>query len=624
MSAVQDLVIAPVWMAIVWLVHALLVMLEWGFSVDLLGGPQARGLGSGLARVREALTAPLLPVALAAASVLAAYHGIVRRRVTYTFGNVGLMLAMMAGGLWVIANPPGTVGALARWTNETSLGALAAGSGGTTPATSQGARARRARAFRDDGRGSVVLPGVWGCCLVQGSRRALTPRRVQLDSGLPPPRSCSHRVADGRRACLPARRCPQPRSSSSHSGANLLREARTNADLFLSLPPNSPARNSISEDPSLLRAICRSSDVSSCQGNAAPQAQFRTTSGTWAPVGGLLLIAGGLSGILLIFGFLAMRLLTAATLSLLLLLLAPVAVLAPAFGERGRNLFRHWVTRLLGAVLAKLMFALLLGALFAVFAAISSLRELGWWTQWLLMSSLAWTVFVRRNQALPVPGGGESRGRVPSSRLGGIDRVRAAVNKPRALLRRARTDLRDAVEPFSDSTSQRGFSSLIAGGSSGSRGDPSRPATHDPHGQNDVRERLLSVGVTAKRAQLERVERAQTTAFVASDDRRQVELAHRASRVQAEIEREDRGAGSGQVLGRERAGRSKPDGRAIDVADTRSARRTSSASLAPLSRVQVAALTSVGGVHSADWPNGPGGRPEAVPNAEGGGVGSRG
>ena len=38
MSAVQDLIIAPVWMAIVWLVHALLVMLEWGFSIDLLGG----------------------------------------------------------------------------------------------------------------------------------------------------------------------------------------------------------------------------------------------------------------------------------------------------------------------------------------------------------------------------------------------------------------------------------------------------------------------------------------------------------------------------------------------------------------------------------------------------------
>ena len=38
----------PLWMALVWAVHALLVMLEWCFTIDLLDSSAAGGLGSGL------------------------------------------------------------------------------------------------------------------------------------------------------------------------------------------------------------------------------------------------------------------------------------------------------------------------------------------------------------------------------------------------------------------------------------------------------------------------------------------------------------------------------------------------------------------------------------------------
>ena len=64
---------------------------------------------------------------------------------------------------------------------------------------------------------------------------------------------------------------------------------------------------------------------------------------------------------LLLLGFIALRLLGAALFSLLYLLLAPAAVLAPALGESGRAAFRTWATRLLGAVVAKLMYSFLLG-----------------------------------------------------------------------------------------------------------------------------------------------------------------------------------------------------------------------------------------------------------------------
>ena len=51
------------------------------------------------------------------------------------------MVAMMLGGLWVIVNPLGTVGALGAWANEASLGTLGAVVAGT-PAASRLARWR--------------------------------------------------------------------------------------------------------------------------------------------------------------------------------------------------------------------------------------------------------------------------------------------------------------------------------------------------------------------------------------------------------------------------------------------------------------------------------------------------
>jgi hypothetical protein len=149
-SAIQGLVVAPLWMALVWTVHALLVMLEWCFTLDLLDSSAAAGVGGGLRQMQASFTEPWLVIALACASVLALYHGLIRRRVADTLGEALLMGAMMVAGLWVIADPTGTVGALGQWADQASLGTLAVATQGTpkTPG----------RALGD--RSALVLPGV--------------------------------------------------------------------------------------------------------------------------------------------------------------------------------------------------------------------------------------------------------------------------------------------------------------------------------------------------------------------------------------------------------------------------------------------------------------------------------
>ena len=125
LSAVQNLLLTPLWMAVVWAVHALIVMLQWAFTIDLLDGPAGGGLGRGLRQAQTALTFPWLALALSVASVLALYNGIVRRRVSDTLGQLLLSAAMVLGGMWVIADPAGTVGSLAMLANQTSLATLA-------------------------------------------------------------------------------------------------------------------------------------------------------------------------------------------------------------------------------------------------------------------------------------------------------------------------------------------------------------------------------------------------------------------------------------------------------------------------------------------------------------------
>ena len=126
LSTVQDLFVTPLWMALVWAVHALVVMLEWCFTIDLLDSSSVKsGWQRGCARRRRHSPFRGWPSVLAVGGVLCAYNGLVRRRVAESLGQALIALAMIAGGSWVMLNPAGTIGELGTWANQASLGTLA-------------------------------------------------------------------------------------------------------------------------------------------------------------------------------------------------------------------------------------------------------------------------------------------------------------------------------------------------------------------------------------------------------------------------------------------------------------------------------------------------------------------
>jgi hypothetical protein len=526
-SAVQDLFVTPLWTAAVWAVHALVVMLEWCYTIDLLDSASA-SVGRGLRQMQSALTGPWLATVLAIASVLAAYNGLIRRRVAETLGQALMTLAMMAGGMWVILDPTGTVGALGGWANQASLGTLAVTARGTPVG------AGRALADSMESVFAAAIEAPW--CYLEFGNVGWCRDPARLDPRL---RAAGLKIAASEQ--VQAASSASAQAHALERGAEQLRDAHSNAEVFLALPPNGPARNSINETGSLLRALCQSSDATACRGPTAAQAQFRTGSGTWARVAGLLLIVAGVLGMLLLLGFIALRLLGAALFSLLYLLLAPVMVLAPALGESGRAAFRTWLTRLLGAVVAKLMYSFLLGVTLAVVAVLGDLGTLGWWTQWLLTSAFWWGAYTRRHQALGVAEGriGYERSLGPRSIAG---KVREALDTPRAAIGVARRTKAKLVRPAPNIERRR--KRARAGAVRAGELADTQVAQSLEREQQDARGMAelapeTQARLAGMRAQLARVTGARGEAAAAGDIRREARLGARERRLAGGIAREE-------------------------------------------------------------------------------------
>jgi hypothetical protein len=548
LSLVQDLFIAPVWLAVVWSVHVLLVMLEWSFSLNLFEYGSSHGLQSALAGTLAGFTWPWLPLALSVAAVLFAYQGLVRRRVAQTLGEAAATMAMIAAGIFLTLDPLGTLGLVGRWSDRTALGTMAVAARGTPASPGR----TMSEAFGAVFAATVEAP--W-CYLEFGDVRwCREPSRLD-----PAVRSAGLRIAG--RESSEARCAPGCGSSASSRAlavsARLLREAHTNAAVFLALTPNGPDRNSINDGGSLLRTLCRTAEATDCQGPEAAEAEFRTGGGTWSRVGGLLLICAGLAGMMLLFGTITLRLLLAAMLSVFYLMLAPAVVIAPAFGEAGRSIFRSWASRLLSAVFSKLLYAFLLGVVLALMAMLEQL-EIGWWPQWLLVSASWWGLFLRRHSlpavmspaATGAPAGEaaawvarRARRRFDEERKQRRVRRETTIDDRHGGSRRPRSRGPAAPAPvFADRLAQRCVELQ-------SRGESARVAA-------GARERIGRAGL-----QLGRIEKARQEAERDGDDRRRTRLELRGTRVRAGLARDrqllDRlGAeGTGTGAGEDRTGR---------------------------------------------------------------------
>jgi hypothetical protein len=270
-------------------------------------------------------------------------------------------------------------------------------------------------------------------------------------------------------------------------------------------------------------------------------------------------------------------------------MLAPAAVLAPALGDAGRAVFRRWAAQLLGAVVSKLLFSFLLGAVLTVLSILNDLEPLGWWTQWLLMLAFWWGAFTHRHQVLQLTAGAAGQPRAerrrtlarrasdafetPRKLVGGVKVARrrreqphvnrALIDGQRQVAQASAATMRlaqgNATQPKSAGDGAHGHGSahaqaglaaphgahVQAGISAEDSADPvdeqvMRTLLADRRGAREIADgEPESEGrLTAMRAQLARLAERRDAAVAEGDTRRAVQLAYRAARVAANAERE--------------------------------------------------------------------------------------
>lgn len=413
LNAFQNLVIQPAWLALVWAVRSATVVLEWCFSLDPFSAAFSTRLASGLRAVETEVTFPAMAFALACAALLTAYHGIFRRRAAHAIGAASATAAMIVATLAISGQPGATVGAVVNTSDRLAVGAMAAASGALGDDTTL-----HSALSRLDAR---LLEDPW--CYLEFGDVAWCASSRTIDPSLD---RAALAVAAEAVLLAGCRREPHRRPSCRSGAAPLnvadaVRSARTIGELFLAFPAGGESRNDPERSPSLLNELCGETDLSNCAGPTAAQAEFRTASGTWSRLGGLLLIAVGIAGVLAVIAVIAIRLLVATALTILLLIASPAVAVAPAFGDRGRAVFWTWIERLAAAALAKLFYAFVLGALFALLAYTGELVPHHWLADWLLTAGVSWGLFLHRGALRPSDRGGR-RDRVLArmSQLAGV------------------------------------------------------------------------------------------------------------------------------------------------------------------------------------------------------------
>jgi hypothetical protein len=344
-EAVQTLA-SYFWLGLLYLVKGVLLLLEWAFSLNLLG-ESLRDVRGALIRLHQrVLGEPWFLTAIAIAGIWGIWRGLIQRRTIETLSGLAATVALMVVALVLITNPIDTIGRATRLTNDASLAMLSGASTGTVDDGDAALADSFGRIF------DTIVLRPW-CALEFGD--------IEFCLGRPP-----HDVPDDLR--------------------DEAREARSVADLFLRFRANAGSRFHLYKQ-------WRDDDHP-----LSPKVRMQKEGSTPTRMAMLALIAIGVLGAIALLAWLGLKLISNGILALILLLFAPAMFLAPAFGESGRAAFISWGKRLLAAIVAKAIYALLLAVVLVAAGVLARLNSLGFFAVWLLQISFWWGLFLKRDE----------------------------------------------------------------------------------------------------------------------------------------------------------------------------------------------------------------------------------
>jgi len=302
-------------------------------------------------------------------------------------------LVLLVISLVVVAAPVQTIGWLADTVNQASFGVLEAFSTGSTNNPQRALGTSLHGLFVQ----SISRPWCWmefgdsgPWCTDPGKVDAdLTKARTQL-------------LADGQSAGKvqkdPRGPLYNPRTANDERGQDLalLSRAHANGEMFLAFPVDDKPRNAAAEDHGLFHALCQATSVDDCTGPNRARAQQRSQRGVLLRIFQLLIIGLGIVLMGVVVLFIVARLIWAQLEVLFLLPFTLLTALAAALGAAGEKAAADHLTRLLGAVLAKLAYSAVLGVALLTVTTLNALH-LPFLADWLLIALFWIALFLKRD-----------------------------------------------------------------------------------------------------------------------------------------------------------------------------------------------------------------------------------
>lgn len=359
------LIASVTWLIFLLMLKGCLIILGFTFSLSpFTDNTMLKEISNGLGRFFRYFTSPWLTSLFVILGAWGLFNGIVRRRAGETVSGMIVALMMMLGAMWVIHAPQDTVGRFARTINQASLAAVSAPSSGriNTPTRSYNdAMARVWHQITEVPFCAMNFSDVHWCMNAEPSQGALEAAKGGLDAN------------EGNMRLL-LKALPnddeQAQRTLNRYLAALFGPAPTIRDLYLRFSPQSGPRDALwtyyhgtsDNEVGLPLGIGPQLNVGGGTSGAAPEkVEMQGRSGLPTRLLLVVVFVIGLIGGLALLLWIAMKLVMAAAASFVLVLATPVAMFFPVFGQAGRAAFVRWLTSLIGAIVAKLIFSALLG-----------------------------------------------------------------------------------------------------------------------------------------------------------------------------------------------------------------------------------------------------------------------
>lgn len=414
------MILNGLWLGLIFVLKLVLALLGLAFGLNpFADGETMHEIAAAVGRLYARVTQPWLTTAVVCGGIWFAYKGLVRREVAAGVGGTLAAVAMIAIGLWVVQQPQASVGRLASLSDRVALGVIGAPQAGT--------------ASRPSGSYAEAMSRLWAR-LVEVPFAGLDFSDVGWALSRPPPEAvekadekfCEDQGALALMAELADLGVDEAKDACGRFAAQRYGKPRRVIDLYLRSSPGSPARQALW-------------DYFDNEDTYKPKVAAQGGDGVLTRLSMLALFAIGLLGAVLLLAWLAIRLFSQAAIAFVLLLAAPFALFFPLLGDAGRRAFRTWGLTLLGAVIAKVIYAAFLSI---VLLGITILGQVdgpgGSATGFLLACAFSWSVFLKRAHLVGWFNVGESEkvaGRGVAAQLAALGLARGALRQGGGSLR---------------------------------------------------------------------------------------------------------------------------------------------------------------------------------------------